>query len=198
MSLGLPRQQYMVMGQRLGYTARHRDDIQRRSWSDPVARGDNHHRAQLGNTVRVRNFCPDNATELEWLSHTCPCVLLERLGLFAFKPLLGRRRVLGHLRPVDLGRALLGLLLRQELPEQLQVLQGNNGGYIRPTSADDHWVLCSCHPAHKTLVVLDLLRLVHEVRFTEKRVLEHTTTPEKRQRQLLSVGWPPDALHGWR
>ena len=65
MPLGLPRQQHMIVGQRLGYTAGHCDDIQRRSGSDPLAWGDNHYRAQLRNALRVRNFRPDDATELE-------------------------------------------------------------------------------------------------------------------------------------
>src|SRR5262245_53232593 len=43
----------------------------------------------------------------------------ERLRLVPFKPLLGRRGDLDHLRPIDFGRNLLGLLLRQQLPEQL-------------------------------------------------------------------------------
>ena len=77
MPLGMPRQQHMVMGQRLGDTAGHRDDIQRRSRSDPVAWGDNHRRAQLGDAVRVRNFRPDNATELEWPRHTSPLCALR-------------------------------------------------------------------------------------------------------------------------
>src|SRR5437016_3817598 len=53
MPLGMPRQQHMVIGQWLGDTAGHRDDIQRRRGSDPVAWGDNHRRAQLGNAVCV-------------------------------------------------------------------------------------------------------------------------------------------------
>jgi hypothetical protein len=47
-----------------------------------------------------------------------PHVPSERLGFLAFKPLLGRRGDASRLRPVDLGRMLLGILLRQELPEQ--------------------------------------------------------------------------------
>ena len=65
MPLGMPRQQHMVIGQRLGDTAGHCDDIQRCRGSDPVTWGDNDRRAQLGNAVGVRNFRPDNATELE-------------------------------------------------------------------------------------------------------------------------------------
>src|SRR5215468_6436700 len=109
-----------------------------------------------------------------------PCVPSERLGLLPFKPLLERRGDSGHLRPVDLSRALLGLLLRQELPEQFQVFYRDDGGHIRPAPPDDHRMLRSGNPAHQAPIVLDLLRLIHVVRFTEKRVLRHTTTPDKR------------------
>jgi len=51
---------------------------------------------------------------------------------------------------------------------------------IGPVTPDDYWVLCSCNPAHQVPIILDLLRLLHMVRFTEKRVLGHTTTPDKR------------------
>ena len=60
------------------------------------------------------------------------CVPSERLGLIPFKPLLGRRGDLRHLRPLDLGRALLGLPLHQELPEQFQVFHRDDGDHIRP------------------------------------------------------------------
>jgi len=116
MPLGMPRQQHMVMGQRLRDAAGNSNDLQRSHGSDAVAWGDNHGRAQFAHAIRVRNVRPDNTTELEWPRHVNPLWSSKRLGFIPFKPLLGRRGDLYHLRPIDVSRELLGLILRQQLP----------------------------------------------------------------------------------
>ena len=112
--LSMPRQQHMVMGQRLGNTAGHRDDIQRCGRGNSVAWSDNRHGRSLGNpfasAIAAQTMRPNWS---DFGIFPVPCVPSKRLGFVSLKPLLRWRRDLGHLRPIHLSRTLLGLLLGQ-------------------------------------------------------------------------------------
>jgi hypothetical protein len=112
MPLGMPRQHHMVIGQRLGHTAGPAitsSGAVEVIWSLGVT-------ITTGRSLGIPLASAISAQTMRpsWRDPgiPVPCVPSERLRLVPFKPLRGRRGNLGHLRPIDLGRALLGVLLR--------------------------------------------------------------------------------------
>jgi hypothetical protein len=64
-SLGMPRQEDMVIGQGFGHATSNGDDLQRAFIANLIRRGDDDTRPQFANSIGVCHFGPYNSAEFE-------------------------------------------------------------------------------------------------------------------------------------
>ena len=106
----------------------HGNYFKRPGFLKSVARRDHNGRPQLADSIRIGHVRPNDLAESYRCRHGPSPRHSKRLGLISIEPGLRRRRCLDKPVPIKLRGHALALLSSKQVLQQLQVLQGDDGG----------------------------------------------------------------------